>query len=169
MEHMDIFSPREVDVIRLLLLGKSNKQIAHALGISERTVEFHLNHIFEKTGVGSRVELILKLGKSTGVFAAQPVESTVAGGEQTGHTGKRTDAQSRPEAFPGKSAAAKIKEFAMHGKRVTLLPLLVILMAVILIAAGIATQKYGAVVVGIIAAGAAAYRLLADIRKKKAE
>lgn len=167
MERMNIYSPREVDVIRLLLLGKSNKQIAHALGISERTVEFHLNHIFEKTGVGSRVELILKLGESTGVSTAQPVEATVAGDEQTGHTGKRTDAQSRPEAFPGKPAAAKVKEFAMNGKLKIYLPLLVIFLAAILIVAGITTQKYGAVVVGISAAGGAAYWLLSRLGKEK--
>lgn len=166
MESMDPFSPREGDVIRLLLQGKSNKQIAYALGISERTVEFHLNNIFEKMGVGSRVELILKLGKSTGGLPAQPVESTVAGGEQTGHTGKRGDAQAVPEMDPGKPAAAKMKEFAMNGKLIPLVPMLVILMGGILIAAGIVTQKYGAVVVGIIAAGAAAYRLYLEMAKK---
>lgn len=164
---MDIYSPREKDVIRLLMLGKSNKQIARALGISERTVEFHLNNIFEKTGVGSRVELILKLGESTGVSTSQPVESTVAEGEQSGHTGKQTDAHSRPEAFPEKLAAAKIKEFAMNAKLVTFLPVLVILMGGILIAAGFMTQKYGAIVIGIIAAGAAARWLILQYEKKK--
>lgn len=167
MEHMDNFSPREVDVIRLLLLGKSNKQIAHALGISERTVEFHLNHIFEKMAVNSRVELILKLGKSTGEFSAQPEESTVAGGEPTGHTGKRIDARDRPEENLDKAAPVKIKEFAMNLKLDTILPLLVILVGLILITAGIVTHKYGAVVVGIIVAGAAAYRLLSESGKKK--
>jgi DNA-binding CsgD family transcriptional regulator len=65
-------SKREKDVVGLLLQGKSNKQIALALGLSERTVEFHLNNIYTKMQVGSRVELILLLGKT-----ANPVESTV--------------------------------------------------------------------------------------------
>ncbi len=58
-------SNREREVANLLLEGKSNKQIASALGITVRTVEFHLKNIYEKLQVGSRVELILKLGSST--------------------------------------------------------------------------------------------------------
>ncbi len=53
------FSEREKDVIELLLQGKSNKQIALDLGISTRTVEFHLGNIFNKLGVGSRTEAVL--------------------------------------------------------------------------------------------------------------
>jgi DNA-binding CsgD family transcriptional regulator len=58
-------SNRQQDVVNLLLEGKSNKQIALALSISERTVEFHLKNIYDKFQVGSRVELVLKLGSST--------------------------------------------------------------------------------------------------------
>jgi DNA-binding CsgD family transcriptional regulator len=65
------FSERENDVIKLLIQGKSNKQIALELGISNRTVEFHLSNIYTKLGVKSRSEAILKvtdsqLRKSTG-------------------------------------------------------------------------------------------------------
>lgn len=70
-------SKREKDVVGLLLQGKSNKQIALALGLSERTVEFHLNNIYTKMHVGSRVELILLLGNTTGALSGNPVESTV--------------------------------------------------------------------------------------------
>lgn len=52
---------REWDVLDLLLQGKSNKMIAARLDISERTVEFHLNNIFSKLNVGSRLELVLKI------------------------------------------------------------------------------------------------------------
>lgn len=55
---------RERDVVSLLLEGKSNKAIALALHITESTVEFHLKNIYNKLEVGSRTELILKLGKS---------------------------------------------------------------------------------------------------------
>ena len=58
-------SNREREVMELLLEGKSNKQIALALSISERTVEFHLRNIYNKFQVNSRVELVLKLGNST--------------------------------------------------------------------------------------------------------
>lgn len=69
-------SPRETQVTDLLLQGKSNKQIALSLGITERTVEFHLKNVYAKHQVSSRVELILKLGSATG---ASLRESTVAG------------------------------------------------------------------------------------------
>jgi DNA-binding CsgD family transcriptional regulator len=58
------FSTREKDVIKLLLQGKSNKQIALELGISNRTVEFHLGNIYSKLGVTSRTETFLKLSES---------------------------------------------------------------------------------------------------------
>jgi DNA-binding CsgD family transcriptional regulator len=59
-------SNREQEVAKLLLQGKSNKLIASALGISRRTVEFHLKNIYAKYQVSSRIELILKLGNTTG-------------------------------------------------------------------------------------------------------
>lgn len=57
-------TPREQEVIELVLTGKSNKEIASALFISERTVEFHLQNIYTKFQVKSRIELVLKLGDS---------------------------------------------------------------------------------------------------------
>lgn len=57
------FSGRESEVITLLLEGKSNKQIAFSLGVSVRTVEFHLSKIYAKLGVTSRTEAALKLAE----------------------------------------------------------------------------------------------------------
>lgn len=45
---------REVEVLRLVAAGSSNRQIASALVLSERTVARHLSNIFTKLGVGSR-------------------------------------------------------------------------------------------------------------------
>jgi DNA-binding CsgD family transcriptional regulator len=65
MEQFPQLSNREQEVVDLLRQGKSNKLIASALNVSERTVEFHLNNIYKKFQVSSRVELVLKLGEST--------------------------------------------------------------------------------------------------------
>ena len=50
----DGLSAREVEVLRLIAAGKSNREIADALVISLYTVYRHVNHIFAKTGVANR-------------------------------------------------------------------------------------------------------------------
>jgi DNA-binding NarL/FixJ family response regulator len=47
-------TPREREVLRLLADGRSNRAIAEALFLSERTVENHVLHIVTKLGVDSR-------------------------------------------------------------------------------------------------------------------
>lgn len=47
-------TPRELDVIKGVVKGMSNKEIAHHLGMTIRTVKFHLDNIFSKLGVTSR-------------------------------------------------------------------------------------------------------------------
>ncbi len=51
-------TPRELAALRSLADGRSNKEIAVALGISERTVKTHLAHLFEKLGATSRTEAV---------------------------------------------------------------------------------------------------------------
>lgn len=51
-------SPREFQVLELASEGLTNKEIAYRLGISERTVQFHVNSIFNKTSTSSRTEAV---------------------------------------------------------------------------------------------------------------
>lgn len=51
-------SPREYQVLDLAAQGLTNKEIAYRLGISERTVQFHINSIFNKTTTSSRTEAV---------------------------------------------------------------------------------------------------------------
>lgn len=52
-------SDREVDVIRLAVRGRSNRQMAAELFVSEDTVKTHLRHVYEKVGFSSRAGLAL--------------------------------------------------------------------------------------------------------------
>jgi DNA-binding NarL/FixJ family response regulator len=51
-------TPRESDVLRLIAEGKSNREIARALYVSEATVKTHVNRIFAKTGSRDRTQAI---------------------------------------------------------------------------------------------------------------
>ena len=51
---------REMDVLRLVVDGKTNQEIGHALGISDKTVEKHLEGVFSKLEVASRVEAAVR-------------------------------------------------------------------------------------------------------------
>ena len=52
-------TPRETDVLRLLVKGSSNKEIAATLGVGLRTVEGYVSNVFAKCGVRSRTEAVL--------------------------------------------------------------------------------------------------------------
>lgn len=56
-------SKRERDIIEQVLVGKSNKGIEKVLFISHNTVKNHLYSVFQKTGVGSRSELIHRINR----------------------------------------------------------------------------------------------------------
>ena len=57
MTHQPL-TDREMSVLRLVVQGKANKEIANDLFISEGTVKIHLTHLFEKLAVASRTEAI---------------------------------------------------------------------------------------------------------------
>ena len=59
-------TPRELDTVRLLGQGLSNKEIARHLGVSVTTVRTHLNKAYDKLGSASRVELALLAARPGG-------------------------------------------------------------------------------------------------------
>ena len=52
-------SPRETEVLRLVVEGLLNKQIAQRLGITERTVKAHLTSAYQRIGVADRTQAAL--------------------------------------------------------------------------------------------------------------
>ncbi|RTL80503.1 MAG: response regulator transcription factor [Hyphomicrobiales bacterium] len=59
--HANSFTPRQLDVLGLLAVGKANKEIARELGISDLTVKIHITAIFRKLGVATRAKAIVAL------------------------------------------------------------------------------------------------------------
>ena len=58
IDQVEGLSPREIDVLRLIVEGFTNRQIGEELHISMRTVEGHRANIYQKLGLSSRVELV---------------------------------------------------------------------------------------------------------------
>ncbi len=55
-----LLTPRELEILRALGEGMTNKAVARQLGISAHTVKFHLEAVFAKLGVASRAEAVAK-------------------------------------------------------------------------------------------------------------
>jgi DNA-binding NarL/FixJ family response regulator len=60
-------APAGLEVLRLICQGKSNKEIAKVLFISDRTVKLHTNNLFQKLDVSSRTEA-MRVGLQRGLI-----------------------------------------------------------------------------------------------------
>ncbi len=56
MATLSDLTPREKEVLKLVLAGRTNKSIAATISISEKTVEFHLDRIYTKIGMRTRMQ-----------------------------------------------------------------------------------------------------------------
>jgi two-component system nitrate/nitrite response regulator NarL len=54
-----LLTKRETDVVKLVVDGLTNRDVAQKLGLTEHTVSNYLFRIYEKLGISSRVELVL--------------------------------------------------------------------------------------------------------------
>jgi len=55
MATLSDLTPREMEILQLVLAGWTNKAIAAEICISEKTVEYHLDHIYTKIGMRTRM------------------------------------------------------------------------------------------------------------------
>lgn len=62
---VDILTPRELEVARMVHMGGNNKMIARQLDISERTVKAHLSAIFRKLNIENRLHLAIYFNQIT--------------------------------------------------------------------------------------------------------
>ena len=73
-----LLSERESEVLRLVALGMSNKEVAEELFLSQRTVKAHLTNVFNKLNVASRSEAIVK-GLQWGLVTLENTENKLRG------------------------------------------------------------------------------------------
>jgi len=69
-----MLTPREFDVLKLVIAGMLNKQIASQLGTTEATIKVHRGRVMEKMGVKSVAELVI-LAQRAGI-ASGSTDST---------------------------------------------------------------------------------------------
>jgi DNA-binding NarL/FixJ family response regulator len=69
---MDELTARERDVAALVADGRSNRDVAHALGTSEGTVKSHLHNVFEKLGVDNRTAIAILVARERSRNASSP-------------------------------------------------------------------------------------------------
>lgn len=55
MAALSDLTPREIEILHLVVAGRTNKAIAAEICVSEKTVEFHLDKIYTKTGLRTRM------------------------------------------------------------------------------------------------------------------
>jgi len=130
MTNNDQFSPRELDVIHLLMQGKSNNEIALALGIANRTVEAHLSSIYRKINVTSRTEALIRLSEIYSRESAKNDGSLLKGNPQLKTGGKRNILLLRKQYYVSRKGKKEMKIVF----RIVVLLLLVILLVWLIIA-----------------------------------
>lgn len=75
---LSVLSEREAQVARAVAAGKSNREVAEQLCISERTVKAHLGNVFDKLGVRDRLQLgLLLAGGDAPATEGQPASAEV--------------------------------------------------------------------------------------------
>jgi len=97
-----LLSAREMDVVRCVAEGLTNREIAQRLTLTEHTIKNYLFRIFDKLGVSSRVEVVLyALGSVAAHPPGAPSPSTPSASEPA-----------RPVEVPAKSKAVPIRKTA---------------------------------------------------------
>jgi DNA-binding NarL/FixJ family response regulator len=80
---LSLLSKRELEVVRSLAEGLSNREIAERLGLSQHTIKNYLFRVFDKLGVSSRLELLFMTLSHAAYFAPATVEKSSGNGSMS--------------------------------------------------------------------------------------
>ena len=117
---LSLLSKREMDVVRSLAEGLTNREIAERLGLSQHTIKNYLFRVYDKLGVSSRLELLFMTLTHAGApqSAGQGVQnaprngndnmrSTRHGGGKDGFPRSESEAEIPKHNFPGTNPPAR--------------------------------------------------------------
>ncbi len=105
---LSLLSKRELEVVRRLAEGLSNREIAERLGLSQHTIKNYLFRVFDKLGVSSRLELLFMTLNHAAYFKPAAAEKSNGNGSisrEKGSTPERANGGS-PEPHIQKQPAA---------------------------------------------------------------
>ena len=78
---LSLLSKREMDVVRSLAEGLTNREIAERLGLSQHTIKNYLFRVYDKLGVSSRLELLFMTLTQTGTKSSAPIPGSPGAGQ----------------------------------------------------------------------------------------
>jgi FixJ family two-component response regulator len=94
---LDLLTPREFEVMQLVITGMLNKQVAGELGIAEKTVKVHRGRVMQKLGVVSVAELMRLVQKAEIAWAARHVTNSGSHCELTSSVIEKAGQNNRPQ------------------------------------------------------------------------
>jgi DNA-binding CsgD family transcriptional regulator len=110
---LSLLSKREMDVVRSLAEGLTNREIAERLGLSQHTIKNYLFRVYDKLGVSSRLELLFMTLTQAGSPAGHGTRDHHSPKAGTGAKGPRSRPGSAPEEaeLPFRVSAMRRAEF----------------------------------------------------------
>ena len=120
---LNLLSKRELDVVRSLAEGLTNREIAARLGLSQHTIKNYLFRVFDKLGVSSRVELLFLTLSQPAVFAPSASHPPSEPLEEASFENSSVDLCKKAAGRGFPQAQTRLAEMYLRGENVPLDPI----------------------------------------------